>query len=70
MTANLTRLEEERDRLVREFGCPVCPAAPGELCVYGVTSLGARKRQTTSHEGRYNLAADAGVVPQLGGRHA
>jgi hypothetical protein len=64
---NLDASETSRNRIVRTFPCPICEAAEDEQCVYGRTTLGNAMRQATSHQGRYQLAAAAGVVPALPG---
>jgi hypothetical protein len=58
----ITKSEIERDDLVRTFPCPVCKAKAGKACNYRRTGY-----TYTSHEGRYRVAAEAGVVPMLAG---
>ena len=63
------RTEQERDDVVRNHAvCPVCHMPAGQKCHYGVKRDGrALAWSHTSHESRYNVAADAGLVPKLPG---
>ena len=55
--------EFERELAVRTLTCPTCGAERDRRCVYGP----GRAAGAYSHTGRYNLAADRGLVPALGG---
>jgi len=52
-----------RDRLVRTVHCPNCGAPPAKGCDYGSSGFGGGYQ--FSHVGRYNAAAEAGLVPTL-----
>jgi mannose-6-phosphate isomerase class I len=53
--------EHRRELLVRSVRCPVCLVAPGKTCRFEKgTSVTVR-----AHTGRYNVAAEQGLVPPL-----
>lgn len=57
--------EERREKLVRTFACPRCHARKGHMCTWGLNKLGGKIAIAMSHTGRYRLAAQAGLVPEL-----
>ena len=59
--------DRERDDLVRTQPCPVCGVGPTRRCFAGRTSTGRPVGMATSHEGRYWVAVDVGLVPPLVG---
>jgi hypothetical protein len=67
--AALLDVERERDDIVRTFACPLpnCRAEPLKPCQFGLSATGHRMWSHTSHEARYNLAAEAGLAPRLPG---
>ena len=68
--AALLSAERERDDIARTYACPLphCGAKPLKPCQFGLSATGHRRWSHTSHEARYNLAAEAGLVPRLPGQ--
>lgn len=66
----LPEVERDRERLARSFDCPVCRRGAGRCCVWTfspshrVDMIGAP--MGVSHVGRYRVAWQAGVMPELG----
>lgn len=50
---------------VRSVGCPVCLVAPGRACRYATFDGKQILPQSAAHTGRYNVAAEAGIVPPI-----
>jgi hypothetical protein len=60
--------EKERDDIVRTVVCPCCGAGPVSACDFGTTEGGKKMWSHSSHTGRYNAAAESGLVPRLPGQ--
>jgi Zn ribbon nucleic-acid-binding protein len=56
-----------REDIVRDRQCPTCGAAAQTRCLAPPSATGRKRRSDISHTSRYNLAAEAGLVPRLGG---
>jgi hypothetical protein len=70
----MSDVERQRERLVRKVACPVCGAGKGHECDYPryLRKDGKLGGQSSgrAHTGRYNAAAELGLVPPLPGDHA
>lgn len=62
-----TKAEIERDLLVRKVPCPTCAAPVDEKCQARNKNGHPANWGHTSHTSRYLVAAEAGLVPPLGG---
>ena len=65
--ARILRTERERDDLVRQVACTVCHVPAGVRCDAGINKVGQRIYMPASHTGRYLVAVEAGLVPQMAG---
>ena len=61
----LVEIELDREDLVATLPCPVCGVVARQRCFFGRDKTGRRISQPTSHTGRYDAAAAAGLVPAL-----
>lgn len=57
----LSLAERDIEDLVRTVDCPVCGQPSGRRCYYNGAAVLA------AHTGRYNVAAEAGLVPRMVG---
>lgn len=53
--------EKDREDAIRAVGCPVCLTDEGQRCVR------EGRARSISCTGRYDLAAQAGLVPKMAG---
>jgi hypothetical protein len=65
MDLRLHPVELEREQRARQFRCPVCQRPAGQRCV-STFAKAADATVNLSHTGRYRVAWQAGVMPELG----